>query len=296
MQIQRLGALEVHKILELEVALPMRMALPDVTAEDLARLQAWYKDAHITADPQTAQINLSTHSFIVRCRGRNILIDACNGNHKTRTIAFAHQLETPYLERMAQAGFSPEDIHLVLCTHLHGDHVGWNTRLRDGRWVPTFPNARYVFTRPDVEHFAAAGVEPYHAEAYGDSVRPIIEAGQAHIVETEQAIYEELDEGISLSPAPGHSPGSCLIHARSEAAHAIFSGDVFHHPVELVRPAMTFFADYDSVLTGHTRTRLFATYADTDVRFFPAHFVDPTAGFIRAHGDSFRYQFVDQRT
>jgi len=293
MQVQRLGALEVHKVLELEVALPIRMALPDVTAEDLRRLRAWYTDAHLTSDPLTAQMNLSTHSFVVRCRGRNILIDTCNGNGKSRTITFAHMLETPYLERLATAGFAPEDIHLVLCTHLHGDHVGWNTRLRDGRWVPTFPNARYVFTRPDVEYFKGPGVEPYHAEAYVDSVSPIIEAGQAQIVPTEHSVYAQLDEGVWLSPAPGHSPGSCLIHAKSAGAHGIFSGDVFHHPVELVRPRMSFFADYDAALTAQTRTQLFEDYADTDVRFFPAHFVDPTAGFIRAHGDGFRYQFVD---
>ncbi len=292
MRIQKIGTLEVHKVLEMEQAAPMAMAFPDIRAEDLARLRDWYTDAHLTLDPQTAQMNLSVHSFVVRCRGRNILIDACNGNHKQRTIPFAHMLETPYLERLGQAGLAPEDIHLVLCTHLHGDHVGWNTRLRDGRWVPTFPNARYVFTRPDVEHFSQPGVEPYHREAYLDSVLPIIEAGQAHIVETGQAIYAELDAGVWLSPAPGHSPGSCLIHARSGAVHGIFSGDLFHHPVELVRPQMAFFADYDAALTGQTRTQLFEAYADTDVRFFPAHFADPTAGWIRSHRDGFRYQFV----
>jgi glyoxylase-like metal-dependent hydrolase (beta-lactamase superfamily II) len=291
MQIQRIGALEIHKVLEMEQAAPMTMAFPDITAEDLRRLADWYSDAHLTGEPPSAQMNLSIHSFVVRCRGRNILIDTCNGNHKQRTIPFAHQLETPYLERLSAAGFTPEDIHLVLCTHLHGDHVGWNTRLHNGRWVPTFPNARYVFTRPDVEYFGQHGEEPFHGEAYADSVLPIIEAGQAHIVETQHAIYAELDEGVWLTPAPGHSPGSCLIHARSGGARAIFSGDVFHHPIELVRPAMPFFADYDTVLTGQTRTRLFEEYADTSVRFFPAHFAEPTTGFIRAHGDAFRYQF-----
>jgi len=292
MQVQKIGALEVHKILEMEQAAPMTMGFPDLCAEDLARLRAWYTDVHLTGDPQTSQMNLSVHSFVVRCRGRNILIDACNGNHKTRSIPFAHMLETPYLERLAGAGFAPEDIHLVLCTHLHGDHVGWNTRLRNGRWAPTFPNARYVFTRPDVEYFGEHRQEPFHGEAYLDSVLPIIEAGQAQIVETEHSVLTELDEGVWLSPAPGHSPGSCLIHAKSGGAHGIFSGDVFHHPVELVRPAMPFFADHDPVLTGITRTQLFESYADTDVRFFPAHFAEPTVGWVRAHEDAFRFQFI----
>jgi glyoxylase-like metal-dependent hydrolase (beta-lactamase superfamily II) len=292
MQVQQIGSLEVHKVLELEQPAPMTMAFPDLRAEDLQQLSAWYTDRYLTADPQTSQINLSIHSFVVRCRGRNILIDACNGNDKQRMIPFAHKLQTPYLERLAAAGFRPADIHLVLCTHLHGDHVGWNTQLRNGRWVPTFPNARYVFTRPDVEHFGGGDAEPFHVEAYIDSVLPIIEAGQAHIVETERSIYAELDEGIWLTPAPGHSPGSCLIHARSANAYGIFSGDLFHHPVELVRPSMPFFADFDSALTGVTRTEVFQKYADTDVRFFPAHFTDPTAGRIRAHGDAFSFHFV----
>ncbi|HTY95312.1 MAG TPA: MBL fold metallo-hydrolase [Steroidobacteraceae bacterium] len=292
MKVQKLGAFEIHKVLEMEQAAPMTMAFPDITAADLARLRSWYSDAHLSPEPHTAQMNLSVHSFVLRCRGRNILIDACNGNHKQRTIPFAHMLETPYLQRLAEAGFAPEDIHLVLCTHLHGDHVGWNTQLRDGRWVPTFPNARYVFTRPDVEYFSSHGEEPFHGEAYLDSVLPIIEAGQAHLVETAHSVYAELDEGVWLSPAPGHSPGSCLIHARSAGSQAIFSGDLFHHPVELVRPTMPFFADFDPVMTGQTRKRVFEEYADRDVRFFPAHFADPTAGWIRGHGDVFRFQFA----
>jgi len=292
MLVQRIGALEVHKVLEMEQAAPMTMGFPDVTAADLERLRGWYSDPYLTSDPQTAQMNLSIHSFVVRCGGRNILIDTCNGNHKTRTIAFAHMLDTPWLERLAAAGFAPEDIDLVLCTHLHGDHVGWNTRLRDGRWVPTFPNARYVFTRPDVEFFGQHGEQPFHGEAYADSVLPIIEAGQAHIVETDHSVYMELEEGVWLSPAPGHSPGSCLIHARSAAAQGIFSGDLFHHPVELVRPAMPFFADHDPVLTAETRTRVFEAYADTGVRFFPAHFAEPTVGLVRAHQGAFRFEFV----
>lgn len=292
MQVQRIGHLEVHKILELEQAAPMTMAFPDIRAEDLIQLGGWYTDPYLTDQPHTAQMNLSVHSFVVRCRDRNILIDTCNGNHKNRTIAFAHMLETPYLERLAAAGFAPKDIHFVLCTHLHGDHVGWNTRLHDGRWVPTFPNARYVFTRPDVEFFGRNGEEPFHGEAYADSVRPIIEAGQAHIVEPDHRAHTELEEELWLSPAPGHSPGSCLIHARSAGVEGIFSGDLFHHPVELVRPGMAFFADHDPVLTAQTRTRVFETYAESAVRFFPAHFAEPTAGFIRRHRDAFRFQFI----
>jgi len=292
MQRHKLGALQILKVLEMEQAAPMTFGFPDATAEDLAKLQTWYTDAFVTPDPKTAQMNLSVHSFVVTCRGRNILIDACNGNHKQRSIPSMNMLETPYLERLAEAGFKPEDIHLVLCTHLHGDHVGWNTRLRDGRWVPTFPNARYVFTRPDVEYFGTHSEEPFHGEAYADSVLPVIEAGQAHIVDTTHSVYAELDEGIWLTPAPGHSPGSCLIHARSSGTHGIFSGDLFHHPIELVRPTMAFFADFDAALTGQTRRQVFEEYADTDVRFFPAHFSDPTAGRIRTDKDAFRYEFL----
>jgi glyoxylase-like metal-dependent hydrolase (beta-lactamase superfamily II) len=293
MLIQRIGTLEVCKIFEMEQSLPMGMAFTDVTLDDLEQLRPWYTDKFIGKTPQESQVNLSVHTFLVRCRGRNILIDTCNGNHKPRAVPFAHQLNIPYLERLASAGLTPADVDVVLCTHLHGDHVGWNTQLRDGRWVPTFPNARYFFTQPDVEYFGRHLDDPFHGPPFTDSVLPIIEAGQANIVETNHIVDVELGEGIWLEGAPGHSPGSCIIHAHSKGARGIFSGDVFHHPIELVRPSMHFFADFDAPQAARTRREIFDAYVDTDTIFFPAHFADPTAGFITTRGNGFAYRFVD---
>ncbi|HVW68001.1 MAG TPA: MBL fold metallo-hydrolase [Steroidobacteraceae bacterium] len=292
MQIQTLGSFTVHKVLEVELPGPLKMAFSDVSTADLEELKSWYWDPFLSLAPETAQMQLSMHSFVLSGRGRNILIDTCLGNHKQRSGPFGGGLDTPYLARLAEAGFSPADIDVVLCTHLHADHVGWNTRLQDGRWVPTFPNARYVFTRPDVEHFSRQREEVFNAEAFADSVLPIIEAGQADIVETRHTLDRDLEHGVWLEEAPGHSPGSCAIHVRSGSAHGIFSGDLFHHPIELVRPSMHFFADLDPVLTAQTRARMFEKFADTDTRFFPAHFIDPTAGRLLTRGRAFEYRFV----
>src|SRR5437867_1114800 len=176
-------------------------------------------------DPVSGNLIFPMQSYLVRTRHHTILVDTCVGDHKKRQRPSWNMTTSgKFLADLAAAGVRPDAVDYVLCTHLHGDHVGWNTELRDGRWVPTFPNARYVFTRPDVEFFSSYKEEPFHAEAFADSVLPIIEAGQANIVPTDQPIYVELDEGIWLTPAPGHSPGSCLIHARSAGAHGIFSG------------------------------------------------------------------------
>jgi glyoxylase-like metal-dependent hydrolase (beta-lactamase superfamily II) len=292
MKIQTLGSFTVHKVLEVEQAAPLKMALDEVTAADLAELKHWYWDRFLAATPQESQLQISIHSFVVRCRGRNILIDGCIGNHKRRSLSFADNLSTPYLERLRDCGLTPSDIDVVMCTHLHGDHVGWNTRLQDGRWIPTFPNARYLFTRPDVEYFGAHRDEPFHGEAFEDSVLPIMEAGQADIVEPGHSLEIELGDGLWMEGAPGHSPGSCIIHVRSQGAHGIFSGDVFHHPIEVMRPSLRFFADLDPELTARTRTRLFEKYVDTDTRFFPAHFLSPTVGRIRSRGETFAYEFL----
>jgi glyoxylase-like metal-dependent hydrolase (beta-lactamase superfamily II) len=264
-----------------------------VTPADLATLRPWYADEFMGPDLDSTRINLSVHSFVLRSAHRNILIDTCNGNDKTRVIPFANMLNIDYLGGLARAGLAPGDIEVVMCTHLHCDHVGWNTRLSDGRWVPAFPNARYLFARPDVEYFAAHPEDGIHGPAFADSVFPVIEAGLADLVETDHVVEKELDDGIWLEGAPGHSPGCCVIHARSAGEHAIFSGDVFHHPIQLAQPELHFLGDMDAAAAVRTRRRLFETYADSGTVFYPAHFTAPTVGRIQSASTGFRYRFID---
>ncbi len=288
----QLGALQISRVQEGENPLPLSMALNGVTRQDLIRLQRWYRDPFLRDDPVEAGLLLSIHSFVLRIDGLTILIDSCNGNHKQRSLAFVHMLETDYLARLARAGCHVNDIDIVMCTHLHADHVGWNTRLDNGRWVPTFPNARYLFGRVDYEFFSQQTHEEFHREAYQDSVLPVIEAGRAELIENDAIVHREIGDGLWLESAAGHSPGNLCIHAERGRGHAIFSGDCFHHPIQLIRPDLPFFADASSADAVAVRKRLMETYADTSAVFFPAHFAGATAGRVFRDGDAFRYGYL----
>lgn len=286
------GKIAVSQVKESEADLPVAMALPQLESMDLERLKPWYWDDALSLDPATAALRLAVRSYVVRVDGLNILIDACNGNHKTRSLPFVDNLELPWLDRLAETGLGPNDIHLVTCTHLHADHVGWNTRLENGRWVPTFPNARYVFSRKDLDFYATQQHEPLHRESYDDSVLPVIEAGLADIVESDHVLHREIDDGIWLEDASGHSPGSVCVHAKRGGSHLVFTGDCMHHPVQLVRPDIPFFADEDAAQACATRLRLLQAHADRESILFPAHFRGDGAGQVRSNGDSFQYSFL----
>jgi glyoxylase-like metal-dependent hydrolase (beta-lactamase superfamily II) len=287
-----LGKLKIKKVFESDGALPFSMALPEASAEDFARLKRWYWSDELSLDPAQALFKLSMHSFVLQVDGMNIMIDTCNGNDKSRSVPFADKLQTPYLANLAAAGLSPEDIHLVMCTHLHSDHVGWNTRLENGRWTPTFPNARYLFGERDYAFFSTQTHEEFHREAFYDSVLPIVEAGRAVMIDSDAVVHREIGDGVWLEDAAGHSPGCCVIHAERGGRRALFTGDVFHHPIQLVRPDLPFFGDEDTVRAGVTRRRIMNEHADSDAVFFPAHFTGTSAGHIKRDGESFSYEFL----
>ncbi len=244
------------------------------------------------------EIVLGFHSFVIQSKGRTILVDTCHGNDKQRQapIDYAGGLKLDYLGNLAQAGLTTDDIDIVLCTHLHFDHVGWNTRLDNGRWVPTFPNAQYLMSKADYTHFeelSRAHPEDMHAACFDDSILPVVTAGQALLVESNHVIERELAEGLWLEGAPGHTPGSILLHANTPDGHALFSGDVFHHPIQIIDPSLSSYADEDPAMAAKTRRRIVETYADTDTLLCTAHFPDPTVGRITSHGDEFRFQFAE---
>ena len=288
-----LGRLSVSRVYEGDAVIPLAVALPSITDQDLARLKRWYWDADLADTPDRSGMRISVHSYVLRVDGRNLLVDTCCGNDKQRSLAAVSHLQSPYLENLERAGLRPEDIHLVMCTHLHFDHVGWNTRLRDGRWVPTFPNARYLFGRRDLEFFGTQRHEATHREAFEDSVAPILDAGQADIVDIGAHVHREIGDGVWLEDASGHSPGNLCVIAECGAERAVFSGDCFHHPIQLVRPDAAFFADENPAKASATRQHLLARYADSGAVFFPAHFTGTSAGRVERHphGD-LRYRFL----
>jgi glyoxylase-like metal-dependent hydrolase (beta-lactamase superfamily II) len=292
-----LGRLSVSRIYEGDAVIPLSVALPGITAADLAQLKTWYWDGDLAEAPGEAGMRISVHSFVLRVDNRNILIDTCCGNDKKRSLPPVNMQHWPYLENLARAGLRPEDIDLVMCTHLHFDHVGWNTQLKDGTWVPTFPKARYLFGRRDLEFFSQQRHEALHREAFDDSVAPILDAGLADLVDVGSRVHRELGDGVWLEDASGHSPGNLCVIAECGGSQAIFSGDCFHHPVQVVRPDAAFFADENPSQASVTRRRLLEQYADKDAIFFPAHFTGLTAGRVeRLETGLLRFRFEGAAT
>jgi glyoxylase-like metal-dependent hydrolase (beta-lactamase superfamily II) len=276
-----IGDVTVTKIVELEMAGGSRFLLPQATREAVLPI-AWLRP-HF-ADEE-GRLRLSIHSFVVETPDRRIVVDTCLGNDKTgRKIPHWNDRDGPYLADMAAAGFPAESIDTVLCTHLHTDHVGWNTRKVDGRWVPTFPRARYLMGRAEYQHWMNVKDRPDTAGLMADSVTPVVEAGLADMVETNEHICDE----ISLVPTLGHTPGHVSVMIQSNGEQALITGDFMHHPCQIAHPEWSTLADSDPEQGIATRRRMFQRLAGTPVLILGTHFAGVTAGRLVVDGDSYR--------
>ena len=213
------------------------------------------------------------------------------GNDKERPrIPLAHRRNTNFLQRLEACSVRPEAVDFVMCTHLHWDHVGWNTSLKDGRWVPTFPNARYVIARAEYEHRAsqhAKGDGTMHSLAFADSIQPLVRADRALVVDSDFA----LEDGVWLEPFPGHTPGNVVVNIRSRGQRGVFSGDILHTPLQLACPKLSSIACDDPEASFASRQRFIEQHSDTGNLVMPAHFSAPSAGKIVSRAEGFA--FVD---
>jgi glyoxylase-like metal-dependent hydrolase (beta-lactamase superfamily II) len=273
------GKVRITRIVELETTGSTRFMLPQATNEEIRKLP-WLIPHFATEE---GRLKMSIHSLVVETPSRRIVVDTGLGNDKQgRNVPIWNNRTGPFLEMMTAAGFPPDSIDTVLCTHLHVDHVGWNTRLAGGKWVPTFANARYLFGKTEYEYWRDHSEEPDKAAVFDDSVRPIMEAGKADLVASDARICDE----ITLIPTPGHSPGHMSVHIRSAGGEGLLTGDVAHHPCQMAHLDWSSLVDSDPVRSVVTRRELFSRFADTPTLVIGLHF---DAGHIKRDGDAFRF-------
>ena len=265
---------------------------PDFDRESFDQHLTWLVNGHYLPDEN--RLMMSFHSWLVRTPEFTVLVDTCAGNHKDRpNNPSFHQLKTPWLEHLAAEGVRPEDVDVVVCTHLHVDHCGWNTRRLDGRWVPTFPNARYIFSCDELNSVDTRNNPPrsddINSGAFEDSVLPILLAGQAVPVSGSYAISEHL----LLEPAPGHTVGSVTLRIRSKGQNALFTGDIMHHPIQANMPEWNSRYCKLPELARTTRRRILTESADQNTVIFPAHFTAPYYGRAVRTLSGFKFLFGD---
>ena len=277
----RIGEVTVTKIVELEVTGGSRFILPQATYEAVLPI-GWLQPDF--AD-ERGRLKMSIHALVVETPSRRIIVDTCLGNDKeNRRIPTWNKLQTSFLADLAAAGYPRETIDTVVCTHLHVDHVGWNTMLVDGSWVPTFPNARYLMGRLEYAHWTSQREREDMTAVLADSVAPVWDAGLVDLVETDHRICDE----VSLVPTPGHTPGHVSVRIASGGEEALITGDFMHHPCQIARPEWSSTADSDPALARQTREQMLTGLAGTPTLVIGTHFAGRTAGHVVRDGEAFR--------
>jgi len=275
-----IGDVKVTRIVENEVPISPRDLLPKATHRALARHQSWLKPWFMDED---GRFLLSFHSLIVESMGRRIVVDTCVGEHTVQGMR-AFRGSKKFLQKLERAGFGLHSMDVVVCTHLHFDHVGWNTMKRGEKWVPTFPNARYLFAETELSYWQGhmdASLSRTHAYC----IRPILDAGLADLVPTDYRITDE----VWLEPTPGHTPGHVSVRIASRGETAFIPGDAAHHPVQWAEPGWKMTADSDYDQGEKTRRHLVERFADGPTLVIGTHYAAPAAGHIRSHGKGWMF-------
>ncbi len=271
----QIGKVKITRIVEIEINGGTRFILPDATRD--ACLPIDWMQPHFMDDK--GNLIMSVHALVIDTGLCKIVVDTCIGNDKERTIPAWSNLQTSFLGDLERAGYAPDTIDTVMCTHLHIDHVGWNTMLVNGEWVPTFKNARYLVAENEWQYWDTTD-EPGQAQVMSDSVRPIKDAGLMDLVNDKHQLCDE----VWLEPTPGHTPGHVSVHIQSEGQDALITGDCIHHPVQMTNPEWCSSADFDQKQGLLTRNKLLEKYVDDETLIIGTHFATPTAGHIRKLG------------
>lgn len=280
----KIGKITIRQIVEIEAGDVIQEVIPGATKENISKI-SWLRP-HF-ADRE-GNLKALVQAFVIETGNSRIVVDTCVGNSKTREVVPQWgSLQTNFLNRFEQLGYSRNGIDMVLCTHLHFDHVGWNTMLIGGKWMPTFPTARYLFAKEEFLYWKGrpqSEIEDDHA-GFVDSVLPVFEAGLVDLIPTDHV----LTDGISLIPTPGHTPAHVSVLITSGGEQAVITGDALHHPCQMAHPDWEALADTDKDMARRSRLALFERFTDSPVLIIGSHFASPTAGHVRRDGDAFRF-------
>jgi len=281
------GDATIHRIIEMECGFtPALEFLPPLTPERLAENRSWLKPAALDDEDKLV---LCFQSYIVRTPRHVVLVDSCIGNDKERTARplWHQKKDEAWMRGLAALGLTVNDIDLVMCTHLHVDHVGWNTKLENGRWVPTFPKARYLFSKKELDFWTAENART-PIPCIEDSVLPIVDAKRAELITSDYA----LDEHLHLLPTPGHTIDHFAVALGKAGKDAVITGDLIHSPLQGRYTDLAMRVDYDPKQSSATRRKFLETYCDTNTLCCFAHFPSPSRGHIKRWGEGFRCETV----
>ena len=279
----QIGDIQVDRILEMEVPfMAPGDAWPEADSDTIDQHRHWLEPTALC--PHTGKLIIAIQTWVIRTKHHLILVDTCIGCNKTNHYFddWHQRTDDTWYQRLLDKGIDPARVDYVFCTHLHGDHCGWNTMLVDDRWVPTFPNARYVIARDEIDK--AAGD---NAPAYQESVLPVIETGQVIAVDTDY----RLDDNVWLAPAPGHTPGHVAVHLESKGHRAVLCGDLIHSPLQCLYPHWKYWIDFDQDLAVKTRRAFLEDRSMDQHLVLTAHFPSPSVGRVMARGDAFWFDF-----
>lgn len=281
MESWKVGDVQIHRVVDLLMDMPTNFLFPQATPEQLLPLQSWLMPHFLNASADT--MTVSVHTFVVQSGDATIVVDTCIGDNKERDAPNWNMRTSNFLDNLTERGAPREAVDMVLCTHLHVDHVGWNTILENDTWVPTFPNARYLIGREEWAFWEHED-DPFGKQAKQDSILPIVASDLVQFVETDHRLTDE----VRLVPTPGHTPGHVSVLIQSRGERAIITGDLFHHPLQFAHPSWQDIADVDGVTAEQTRLAFMQEYGD-ETLVLGTHFASPTAGHIVRDGEFWRF-------
>jgi len=287
----KVGDITIHRVVEQEAPFfdPLTF-FPTLSKDVLEENRGWMTDGGYL-DRANGELVLCIQSYLIQTPHHNILIDSCVGNHKPRpTRPFWNMMNTDAFERNLKAtGVSVDQIDYVMCTHLHVDHVGWNTKLENGRWVPTFPKAKYVFSDRELAYWTEAEKKDQAMAPWiTDSVLPIVAAKREEVVKSDHSFSDI----IKLIPTPGHTIDHYSVQVGKPGNDAVITGDMIHSPIQARYPELGMRVDYNSPQAGESRRKLFGHLCESPTLVCTAHFPSPSSGRIKRWGDGFKFEAV----